>query len=155
MSFYPESKRSRQFFEHLVLRLLREMNYGGTTGNSEHLGASGDGGLDGVIWEDKLGLDAIYLQAKRYDPTRNVPARDVRDFIGALEAARSKKGVFITTAADFSADSISLVERIEKRIVLINGRRLVELMFDHDVGVRKKSNFVVKEIDEDTFIEDV
>jgi restriction system protein len=148
-------ERSPAFFERLVVRLVGAMGYGDGSAAGQHLGASGDGGVDGVIWEDKLQLDAIYLQAKRYDPSRNVPARDVRDFIGALEAARSKRGVFITTASGFSQDSVELLERIEKKIALINGRRLVALMFEHDVGVREKARFVVKEIDEDTFIEDV
>jgi restriction system protein len=148
-------ERSPAFFERLVVRLIGAMGYGDGAAAGQHLGASGDGGVDGVIWEDKLQLDAIYLQAKRYDPSRNVPARDIRDFIGALEAARSKRGVFITTASGFSQDSVELLERIEKKIALINGRRLVALMFEHDVGVREKSKFVVKEIDEDTFLEEL
>jgi restriction system protein len=147
-------ERSPEFFERLVISLLQAMGYGGPEGDAEHTGASGDGGIDGVIREDKLGLEVVYLQAKRYDPERNVPAREVRDFIGALEAARAKRGVLITTAADFAKDSLELVGRIDKRIVLINGRRLVSLMFDHGVGVREKSRFVVKEVDEDTFSEE-
>lgn len=147
-------ERSPEFFERLVIALLKAMGYGGPEGLSEHTGSSGDGGIDGVIREDKLGLDLIYLQAKRYDPDRNVPARDVRDFIGALEAARAKRGVFITTAADFAKDSRELVGRIEKRVILINGRELVAYMFDHGVGVREKSRFIVKEVDEDAFSEE-
>lgn len=140
-----------KFFEELVVELLVSMGYGGSRVDAgKALGRSGDGGLDGMIKEDKLGLDAIYIQAKRWDGSRTVGRPDVQAFAGSLEGERARKGVFITTSS-FSKDASDYVKRIEKKIVLIDGATLTQLMFDHGVGVRLKETYEVKEVDEDYF----
>ncbi len=139
------------FFERLVVDLLRRLGYGGASGSGEHLGRSGDGGVDGVIWEDKLGLDVVYVQAKRWQATVGRP--DVQAFAGSLEGFRARKGVMITTS-NFSPDAKAYVDRIEKRIVLIDGRQLARLMFDAELGVSTARTFAVKAIDSDYFDED-
>jgi len=138
---------SPQFFERLVLELVREMGYG-----IDHmvLGRTGDGGIDGVIKEDKLGLDEIYFQAKRWKNT--VPIHQVRDFGGALLGKKSKKGIFITTS-DFSTDAYEYVKTPDAKIVLINGQKLVQYMIDYDVGVQTAETYSLKKIDEDYFEE--
>jgi restriction system protein len=141
------------FFERLILDLMRAMGYGG--GRAEMgraLGRSGDGGVDGVIREDQLGLDLIYLQAKRYAPDRAVAVREVRDFVGGLEGRRATKGVFFTTSS-FPANAHDFVARVSKRVRLIDGAELAELMIHHLVGVRVKESFEVRRIDENYFIE--
>jgi restriction system protein len=146
---------SPAFFENLVVELLVAMGYGGSLVDAGRaLGRAGDGGLDGIIKEDKLGLDAIYIQAKRWDPTKHKVSRpDVQAFAGSLEGARARKGVFITTTT-FSGEAHDYVARIEKKIVLIDGPRLASLLFDHNVGVRTKETYAVKEVDEEYFIDD-
>jgi len=137
------------FFERLVVDLLVAMGYGGSRADAgQAVGRSGDGGIDGIIKEDKLGLDAIYVQAKRWDGTVGRPV--VQGFAGSLDGVRAKKGVLITTS-QFSEDAKAYVERIEKKIVLIDGPRLAELMIDHDVGVTLVSSYVAKRIDSDYF----
>lgn len=139
------------FLEQLVLTLLSAMGYGGRAGAStEHLGRSGDGGIDGVVRQDVLGLDRVYVQAKRYAAENTVGRPDIQAFVGALHGQQADRGVFITTSR-FSADARSFVERIPNRIVLIDGRRLVELMILHNVGVQDESTFVLKRLDEDFF----
>lgn len=143
---------SPHFFERIVLRLLVAMGYGGSLAEaSEHLGRSGDDGVDGVINEDRLGLDVIHVQAKRWADT---PVRrpDVQSFAGSLEGQRSRKGVFITTSY-FTADARQYVERIEKRIVLIDGKELVALMIEHGVGVAEVHRYQVLRLDESFFDE--
>ncbi|MEV6902366.1 restriction endonuclease [Amycolatopsis sp. NPDC051372] len=144
--------QSPVFLERLVLHLLTAMGYGGRAGAVEHWGKSGDGGIDGVVRQDVLGLDRVYVQAKRYAPERAVGRPDIQAFVGALHGRQADRGVFITTSR-FSADAGDYVERIPNRIVLIDGRRLAELMILHNVGVQDESTFVLKRIDEDFFDE--
>ncbi|MBA3323008.1 MAG: restriction endonuclease [Pyrinomonadaceae bacterium] len=145
-------KASPTFFEQLVVDLLIKMGYGGSRHDAgERIGRSGDGGVDGVIKEDKLGLDVIYVQAKRWQNTVGRP--DVQAFAGSLEGHRAKKGVFITTSR-FSDDAKEYVSRIEKRIVLLDGEQLSGLMIDHDIGVTVEDTYVIRRIDSDYFAEE-
>lgn len=140
-----------QLFERIVVRLLRAMGYGGQFGEGKVTSYSQDGGIDGVIYEDKLGLDVVCIQAKRWQG--NVGRPVVQAFVGSMDMIRAKKGVVITTA-DYSRDALDFVDRIEgKRVVLINGRTLCQLMIDHNVGVAEKGTFVLKEISNDFFEE--
>lgn len=142
-------KSSPTFFEGLVVDLLVKMGYGGSVEDAgKALGRSGDGGIDGLIKEDTLGLDAVYIQAKRWQNTVGRP--EVQAFAGSLEGERARKGVFITTSG-FSKEAREYTSRIDKRIVLIDGSRLTALMFDHGVGVSPVSAFEVKRIDSDYF----
>ena len=144
---------SAGFFERLIVDLLVRMGYGG--GRQEmgrSLGRVGDGGVDGVIKEDELGLDVVYVQAKRLDPDKGVPLREVRDFVGGLEGHRATKGVFVTTSY-FPSTAYDFVTRVSKRVVLIDGGELANLMIRHRVGVRIKDTYEVKKIDEDYFVE--
>lgn len=140
------------FFEKLVVQLMLAMGYGGW---SEKAGQAtqytNDGGIDGIINEDPLGLDTIYLQAKRYTDN-SVGRPDVQAFVGALEMKRARKGVFITTSR-FSRDAIDYVNMIEKRVVLIDGVQLAELMIRYDLGVTVKDTYQVKSLDTDYFAE--
>jgi restriction system protein len=141
------------FFEQLVIHLLIAMGYGsGLEQAGLRLGASGDGGVDGVIQLDTLGMDRVYIQAKCYARDRTIGAGDVRDFSGALDHVRTTRGVFITTA-QFTRDASQYVERIQKQIVLIDGKRLAELMIRHGVGVRIDRTVAIKRLDEDFFEE--
>jgi restriction system protein len=142
---------SPEFFERLVVDLLVAMGYGGSIPDAgATLGKSGDGGLDGVIKEDKLGLDVVYVQAKRWDAQVGRPL--VQAFAGSLEGARARKGVFISTST-FSGEAHAYVRQIEKRIVLIDGDQLVKLMMDHGVGVTTARTYSVLKIDQDYFDE--
>jgi restriction system protein len=144
---------SPAFFERLIVDLLVRMGYGG--GRQEMgraLGRVGDGGVDGVIKEDALGLDVVYVQAKRLDPEKAVPVREVRDFVGGLEGHRATKGVFVTTSY-FPSSAYDFITRVSKRVVLIDGPELASLMIRHRVGVRVKDTYEVKKIDEDYFVE--
>lgn len=133
------------FFEELVLDLLVEMGYGGSRADAQVVGRSGDGGIDGIIKEDKLGLDVIYIQAKRQQ--NNVGVDRVRDFTGALESKGAQKGIFITTS-DFTRDAKKFVEELSsKRIILIDRKQLVQLMIDHDLGVSAGNFYQLKEVD--------
>ena len=135
------------FFEQLVVDLLVAMGYGGSqAGAARRVGRTGDDGIDGVIDEDKLGLDAVYIQAKRWDPSHPVRRPDVQAFAGSLEGQRAGKGVFITTSR-FTDDAREYVQRISKRIVLIDGHRLTELMYDHGIGVRDQRSYQVRRVD--------
>lgn len=137
------------FFEQLVIDLLVAMGYGGSRADAaQAVGGSGDGGVDGYIKEDKLGLDSIYLQAKRWDNPVGRPT--VQAFAGSLEGFRAHKGVLITTSI-FTSDARDYVRRIAKTIVLIDGAQLTSLMIDHGVGVADVANYPVKRIDEDYF----
>lgn len=140
------------FLERLVLKLLTAMGYGGRAGAAEQWGRSGDGGIDGVVRQDVLGLDRVYVQAKRYAADNPVGRPDIQAFVGALHGVQADRGVFITTSR-YSNEARSYVERIPNRIVLIDGRRLSELMILHNVGVQDESTFVLKRIDEDFFDE--
>lgn len=142
-------QQSPDFLEHLVVQLLQAMGYGGW---SESSGAAtqytADGGIDGVINEDPLGLDTIYLQAKRY----SVGRPDVQAFVGALEMKRARKGVFITTS-QFSREAREYCSLIEKKVVLIDGRKLAQLMIQYGLGVSTKQSYEVKAVDTDFFTE--
>jgi restriction system protein len=140
-------------FEQVIVDLLVAMGYGG--GRSEMakaIGRSGDNGVDGIVREDKLGLDVVYMQAKRYAENVTVGTSEVRDFVGALEGHRATKGVFVTTS-HFPKSAVEYVGRVSKRVVLIDGEELAALMVTHGVGVRVKSRYEVKEIDSDYFVE--
>lgn len=129
--------------------LVVRMGYGGSRKDAgEALGRSGDEGIDGIIKEDPLGLDIIYLQAKRWDSTVGRP--EIQKFAGALQGQRAKKGIFITTSS-FSSDAQDYTSRIDTKIILIDGLNLAKLMFDHGVGVASASNYEVKRIDTDYF----
>jgi restriction system protein len=137
--------QSPRFFEKLVLELLVAMGYGGSLQDAAQVvGQSGDAGIDGVIKEDKLGLDMIYVQAKRWDATVGRP--EIQGFAGSLDGYRARKGVFITTAA-FSKEAQGYVERIDKRIVLIDGPSLARLLIEHNVGVTVASAYQIKRIE--------
>ncbi len=139
------------FFERLVVGLLVTMGYGGSRLDAGRtVGRSGDGGIDGVIKEDRLGLDAIYLQAKRWEGTVGRP--EVQKFAGALQGRRAKKGVFITTSS-FTREAEDYANTIDTKIVLIDGERLAELMIDHNVGVSPVAAFEIKRLDSDYFEE--
>jgi restriction system protein len=144
---------SPKFFEQLVVDLMLAMGYGGSQKDAgQATQYTNDGGIDGIIKEDKLGLESIYLQAKRYrDNTIGRP--DIQAFAGALDMHRARKGVFITTS-NFSKDARDFVTRIEKRIVLIDGRELAALMIEHNVGVSIRELYAVKAIDSDYFLEE-
>jgi restriction system protein len=142
-------KCSPKFFENLVVDLLVAMDYGGSRKDAgEAVGQSGDGGIDGIIKEDKLGLDAVYIQAKRWEATVGRPV--VQAFAGSLEGQRARKGVMITTS-QFSKEARDYVKVIEKRIVLIDGEELAQLMIDHGIGVTEVARYVVKRVDLDYF----
>ncbi|OTE97897.1 restriction endonuclease [Crenothrix sp. D3] len=142
---------SPAFFERLVVELLVAMGYGGSRKDAgQTIGRSGDGGIDGVIKEDRLGLDVIYIQAKRWEGVVGRP--EIQKFAGALQGQRAKKGVFITTSS-FSKESIEYISLIESRIVLIDGKKLTSLMVDFDLGVSKIASYDVKRIDSDYFEE--
>ena len=139
------NNNSPDFFERLVLELVRKMRYGI---NHEVLGHTGDGGIDGVIREDKLGFNEIYFQAKRWKGM--VPIHQIRDFAGALMSKKSERGIFITSS-DFSDDAHKFVKDIETKIVLINGIELTEHMYNYNLGVSVKDTYTLKRIDEDYF----
>ena len=137
------------FFEKLVIDLLVAMGYGGSREDAgQAVGRPGDEGIDGIIKEDRLGLDVIYVQAKRWKETVGRPI--VEGFAGSLEGHRARKGVFITTS-DFTKQARDYTERIETKIVLIDGEQLASLMIDHGIGVTEERTFVVKKIDSDYF----
>jgi restriction system protein len=143
---------SPEFFERLVVELLVKMGYGGSYEEAaQAVGQSGDEGVDGVIKEDRLGLDVIYLQAKRWEGSVGRP--ELQKFAGALQGLRARKGVFITTSS-FTRDAIEYADRLDIKIVLIDGQRLSELMFEYGVGVSTVSTYAVKKVDHDFFLEE-
>jgi restriction system protein len=143
---------SPRFFERLVVDLLLKMGYGGSLQDAgKVIGRSGDGGIDGLIKEDKLGLDVIYMQAKRWEGSVGRPA--VQAFAGSLEGQRAMKGVLITTST-FTNDAREFVKHIEKKIVLIDGYELAQLMIEHDVGVTTAATYAIKKMDTDYFEEE-
>jgi restriction system protein len=142
-------KQSPAFLEQLVLRLLVKMGYGGLEAPTEHLGAPGDAGLDGLIRLDPLGLDVVYVQAKRYTD-RHVGRPDIQAFVGALHGAQANRGVFITTSR-FSSDARDYADRVNARLILIDGPELAALMIEHDCGVITEESFVLKQVDENFF----
>ncbi len=137
-------------FEKLVLKLLEALGYGGgVAGRVQGTPYAGDGGIDGIINEDALGLDTVYVQAKRYTE-QTVGRPDVQGFVGSLVGLNAQKGVFVTTSR-FAPSVEEYVRRIDKRVILIDGERLASLMIEHDVGVRVKTPLAIKEIDENAF----
>lgn len=139
------------FFEKLVVDLLLAMGYGGSRAEAGTVTkASGDGGIDGVINEDRLGLDAVYVQAKRWAKT--VGVEELRSFVGALSAHKAHKGVFISTST-FAKSARDYISQVGQKIVLIDGARLAELMIDYGVGVSTRESYVLKRADEDYFAE--
>ncbi|MEO5573745.1 MAG: restriction endonuclease [Gammaproteobacteria bacterium] len=143
---------SPRFFEKLVVELLVKMGYGGTRKDAGRaIGRSGDEGIDGIINEDRLGLDVIYIQAKRWANTIGRP--DIQKFAGALQGQRARKGIFITTS-NFSKEAEDYASRIENRIILIDGEYLAQLMIDHGVGVTSVAAYEIKRIDSDYFAEE-
>jgi restriction system protein len=144
-------KSDPAFFERLVIELLLQMGYGGTNPNAGlHRGKPGDGGIDGIIKQDKLGLELIYIQAKRYALNRKVQEPEIRLFAGAL--TKVQKGVFITTS-DFAPKAEKFAKDHEKTIILVNGDMLSDLMIDHGVGVSEVKNYRTLRIDYDYFSE--
>ncbi len=144
-------KASPMFFEELVVELLVAMGYGGSIDDAgSAVGKSGDGGIDGIIKEDKLGLDVVYVQAKRWNGGVGCPV--VQAFAGSIEGVRARKGVLITTSY-FTQDALEYVKKIEKRIVLVDGQQLAGLMIDHNVGVTVTRTYQVKRLDSDYFEE--
>jgi restriction system protein len=143
---------SPSFFENLVVELLVAMGYGGTRLDAgQAIGRSGDEGIDGIIKEDRLGLDTIYIQAKKW--TQTVGRPEIQKFAGALQGFRARKGIFITTS-DFSREAVDYASRIESRIVLIDGEMLWNLMIDFEIGVSNTVTYEIKKIDNDYFDED-
>lgn len=137
------------FFERLVVELLVKMGYGGSRKEAgKALGKSGDEGIDGIINEDRLGLDTIYLQAKRWEGTVGRP--EIQKFVGALHGKRARKGVFITTGK-YSTEAREYVFNIDPKVVLIDGQELAELMIDFGLGVTTTATYEVKRVDSDYF----
>jgi len=141
-----------QFFETLVVDVMLALGYGGSRSDAgKSVGQSGDEGIDGIISEDRLGLDVIYLQAKRWEGTVGCP--EIHKFVGALHGKRAKRGVFITTGR-FSDDAIKYVETIDPKVILIDGRTIAELMIDYNLGTTTTSRYQIKRIDSDYFGEE-
>jgi restriction system protein len=141
------------FFERLVVRLLIVMGYGGSTakaGSALVTGKPNDGGVDGLIDQDALGLDRVYVQAKRYADGNTIGSGAIRDFFGALDSFKASKGMFITTST-FSPAASQTASGLSKRIVLIDGQQLVRLMIQHNVGCRIDDTLYIKSMDEDFF----
>ena len=140
-----------RFFEELVIDLLVKMGYGGSREDAEAVGRSGDGGIDGIINEDRLGLDVVYVQAKRWEG--NVGRPEIHKFTGALIEKNARKGIFITTS-DFSREARESADNSDDpKIVLIDGRQLAEYMIDHNVGVSTVKTYEIKRVDSDYFID--
>jgi restriction system protein len=140
------------FFEQLVIELLLKMGYGRSrTETGRAIGRTGDEGIHGVISEDRLGLDTIYIQAKRWQGTVGRP--DIQRFVGALHGRRARKGVFLTTGS-FSADAVEYVSHIDPRVVLIDGQQLAEYMLDLHVGVTSRATYELQRVDSDYFTEE-
>jgi restriction system protein len=146
-------EESPEFLEHAVLQLLHGMGYGSTQEDLKHLGGTNDGGVDGVIREDRFGLDQIYVQAKRYS-SGTIGRPDVQGFVGALTGKRASRGVFITTSS-FTKDAREYADTIQGfRVILVDGEELVRLMIEHKVGVTTSRTINLVEMDENFFAED-
>jgi restriction system protein len=142
---------SPRFFERLVLDLLLKMGYGSSLDSGQHTGQSGDGGIDGLIREDKLGLDTIYIQAKRYSRDNGVSRSDVQSFVGSLMGLGASKGVFITTSY-FTQQTIEYAKNVKNaKVILIDGQQLATLMIEHNVGVAIQKVYEIKQVDENYF----
>lgn len=139
-------------FEGLVLNLIRALGYGGPTEELEHTGGAGDFGVDGIVHLDRLGLDKIYLQAKRYKPENKISSRQIQEFFGALKGRHATKGIFITTSS-YHDSAIEYAKSVSDTLVLLDGTRVAELMIDAQVGVTAKRTIVIPSIDNDFFEE--
>jgi restriction system protein len=140
-----------RLFEKIVVELIVKMGYGGSRKDAGRaIGRSGDEGIDGIINEDRLGLDIIYIQAKRWENTVSRP--EIQKFAGALQGQRARKGIFITTSS-FSKEAIEYVSRIDNKIVLIDGEQLAQFMFENNVGFSTVANYEAKKIDTDYFMD--
>jgi restriction system protein len=147
-------QNSPSFFERLIVDLLVAMKYGGSHKNAaSRLGRSGDGGVDGVIDGDRLGLDRLYIQAKRYAKGNAVGRPEVQAFVGSLVGLGATKGIFVTTS-NFSPQAIDYVKHLSQRVILLDGQSLADLMIEHGVGVRTSRAIELKRLDEDFFSED-
>ncbi len=145
---------SPTFFEGVIVDLLVAMGYGGNRRDAaKRLGGTGDGGVDGVIDEDRLGLDRVYVQAKRYALSTTVGRPEVQGFVGSLVGLGATKGVFVTTSG-FSQHAIDFVRHLSQRVILIDGQRLADLMIEHNVGVRVSRTVEFKRLDEDFFTDE-
>lgn len=145
-------KSDPTLFEKIVIEVLVKMGYGGSLRDAGRaIGKSGDEGIDGIIKEDRLGLDIIYVQAKRWEATVGRP--EIQKFAGALQGQRAKKGIFITTS-NFSKEAIEFASKIESKIILIDGDQLADYMIDFNVGVTTTSKYDLKKIDLDYFVEE-
>ena len=133
-----------------MLKLLTAMGHGGATDSADRLGRSGDEGLDGVIRQDALGLDRIYVQAKRYAADHTVGRPDIQGFVGALHGVQADRGVFITTSR-FTSEAYSYANKVAARIIRIDGSTLAELLVKHNIGVQDHEVYILKRIDEDFF----
>lgn len=139
------------FFERLVVELLVAMGYGGSRRDAARaVGQTGDEGIDGIIDEDKLGLDIIYIQAKKWGLDKSVGRPEIQKFVGALAGKRAKKGIFITTTS-FSSEASRYASDIDTKVILIDGKRLAELMMDYNIGVNEVTTYKLKRIDSDYF----
>jgi restriction system protein len=139
------------FFERLMVNLLISMGYGGSSENAGRtLGRSGDDGVDGVVDQDALGLDRVYIQAKRYASGNNIGPGAIRDFFGSLDRHKATKGLFVTTST-FSSSAKETAEHLSKRIVLVDGDELARLMIRHNVGCRIEETLHIKKVDEEFF----
>lgn len=138
------------FFEQAVVDLLLKMGYGGAAQRGRRIGGSNDEGIDGLIDQDALGLDQVYIQAKRYKEGNNVGREPIQAFVGALHGFGASRGVFLTTSA-FTSGAIDYAKKVQSRIILIDGAKLVDLMIAYRVGVQEKQRFSAVEVDEDYF----
>lgn len=147
-------KQTPAFFEHLVVKLLLRMGYGGLVeGAGQVTGKSGDGGIDGIIKEDQLGFDLIHTQAKQWDPKRTVGRPEVQKFAGALTGIGARKGLFVTTAR-FTKEAVEFAKTQHvAKIILMDGRELCKRMIEHNVGVAVENTYCVRRLDVDFFID--
>jgi restriction system protein len=136
-----------EFFERLIIELLLAMGYGCRTDLARHLGRSGDGGIDGAVPQDVLGLDVVYIQAKRYRPGSSVPVSAVREFAGSLDGRKARKGVFVTTAT-FPRSAPAFISAVPSKIVLVDGEALADLLIRYDIGVKLHATYEIKQIDD-------
>lgn len=144
--------QSPDFFEELVVKLLKGMGYGDEENLAKAIGGTNDGGVDGLVHQDKLGLDVVYIQAKRYAADNSVGRPALQAFIGTLSGKSATKGLFVTTSS-FSSQAIDYLRTVPQRVVTVDGERLVELMVQHGVGVRTEQTYTIHRIDEDFFSE--
>jgi restriction system protein len=136
-----------EFFERLIIALLLAMGYGCRNDLVRHLGRSGDGGIDGAVPQDVLGLDIVYIQAKRYRPGSSVPVSAVREFAGSLDGRKARKGVFVTTAT-FPRSAAAFISSVPSKIVLVDGEALADLLIRYDIGVKVHATYEIKQIDD-------